>query len=430
MSAAAAPGPDAPKRKLRILALTIYYPPEPGANARIVYELATQWKRMGHDVTVLTDVPHYPDDKVPPEYQNKQKREETIDGVRVIRCPLIIRDRGSTLGRLANNISFALSAAWRARKAGKADVVYVYSPPIFLGIGSFLISLFKRAPVVFNVQDIYPDVAIAHGFLTNPVLIKGFHLFEKWCYAVSKRISVISEGFRGNLLAKGVPERKMDLIPNCVDASQFVVGERQNEFRREIGAESQFLVVYGGNLGYTQGLETLLDAAKILEPSRPDIRILVVGDGVEGESLRAYATKLGLKNLEFTGSVPRSKMPLITAAADALLVIVRAHKTKIWIQSKTYEIMAAGRPVIASLDEDGDNARLVREADAGVIAEPGNAEALAAAITRLADDPALAERLGRNGRRHIEEKYTLERVASLYIDCFERALGGGAPSTF
>mgnify|MGYP002625796539 FL=1 len=157
--------PSRADRPLRILALTIYYPPEPGANARIVAELATEWKRMGHEVTVLTDVPHYPDDKVPPEYQKGQKREEVIDGVRVIRCPLIIRDRGSTLGRLANNISFALSAAWRSRKAGKADIIYVYSPPIFLGIGSFLISLLKRAPELFNVQDIYPDVAIEHGFL-------------------------------------------------------------------------------------------------------------------------------------------------------------------------------------------------------------------------------------------------------------------------
>lgn len=422
--------PSRSNRPLRILALTIYYPPEPGANARIVYELATQWTRMGHDVTVLTDVPHYPDDKVPPEYQNGKKREEVIDGVRVIRCPLIIRDRGSTLGRLANNISFALSAAWRSRKAGKADIVYVYSPPIFLGIGSWLISLLKRAPVLFNVQDIYPDVAIAHGFLTNPTLIRAFHFFEKWVYNRSRRISVISEGFRRNLLDKGVADAKMDVIPNCVDASQFVVGEKQNEFRREIGAEKQFLVVYGGNLGYTQGLETLIDAAKILEPTRPDVRIMVVGDGVEGEKLRAYAKELGVKNLEFTGSVPRTKMPEITNAADACLVCVRAHKTKIWIQSKTYEIMASGRPVLASLDPDGDNARLILEADAGVIAEPGDAQALADAIVKLADDPALCERLGRNGRRHIEELYTLERVATLYIASMRRALEGRAARPF
>ncbi len=417
-------------KPLRILALTIYYPPEPGANARIVYELATEWKKMGHEVTVLTDVPHYPDDKVPPEYQGGKNREETIDGVRVIRCPLIIRDRGSTLGRLANNISFALSAAWRSRKAGKADIVYVYSPPIFLGIGSWLISLLKRAPVLFNVQDIYPDVAIAHGFLTNPTLIKAFHFFEKWVYNRSRRISVISEGFRGNLLAKGVPDEKMDIVPNCVDASQFVVGERQNAFRREIGAQNQFLVVYGGNLGYTQGLETLIDAAKILEPTRPDVRIIVVGDGVEGEKLRAYAKQQGVRNLEFLGSVPRTKMPEITGAADACLVCVRAHKTKIWIQSKTYEIMAAGRPVLASLDPDGDNARLILEADAGVIAEPGDPQSLADAIVKLADDPALCERLGRNGRRHIEEFYTLQRVATLYIASMRRALEGRAARPF
>jgi colanic acid biosynthesis glycosyl transferase WcaI len=408
---------------MRILVLSIYYPPEPGANARIVSELAREWSRLGHEVTVLTDIPHYPDDKVPPEYQDGQRREETIDGVRVIRCPLVIRDRASTMGRLLNNISFAFSAFLRSRRAGKPDVIYVYSPPIFLILGAWLMRVFKRAPVVFNVQDIYPDVAIAHGFLTNPLLVRGFKWFERWTYRRATRVTVISEGFRRNLLAKGVPDRKIDIIPNCVDADQFTPGPRDNDFRRQHAANGEFMVLYGGNLGHAQGLETVIEAARLLEGKRDDIKFVIVGDGVEGEKLRALHKKYGLKNLQFVGPVPRDIMPSIVDAADTCLVILRAQKSKIWIQSKTYEIMAAGKPIIASIDSDGDNWRLVEESEGGLHATPGDPAALARAAEQLADDRALCDRLGASGRRHIEEKYRLERIARLYTEAMERATG-------
>jgi colanic acid biosynthesis glycosyl transferase WcaI len=408
---------------MRILVLSIYYPPEPGANARIVSELAREWSRLGHEVTVLTDIPHYPDDKVPPEYQDGQRREETIDGVRVIRCPLVIRDRASTMGRLLNNISFAFSAFLRSRRAGKADVIYVYSPPIFLILGAWLMRVFKRAPVVFNVQDIYPDVAIAHGFLTNPLLVRGFKWFERWTYKRATRVTVISEGFRRNLLAKGVPDRKIDIIPNCVDADQFTPGPRDNDFRRTHAPNGEFMVLYGGNLGHAQGLETVIEAARLLEGKRDDIKFVVVGDGVEGEKLRALHKKYGLKNLHFVGPVPRETMPSIVDAADACLVILRAQKSRIWIQSKTYEIMAAGKPIIASIDSDGDNWRLVAESEGGLHATPGDPAALARAAEQLADDRELCKELGVRGRKHIEEWYRLERIARLYIEAMERATG-------
>lgn len=415
-------------RRLHILALSIYYPPEPGANARIVSEIASEWRRMGHDVTVLTDIPHYPDDVVPDEYKGGAKREETIDGVRVIRCPLIIRDRASTVGRLLNNISFALSAVWRARRAGRADVIYVYSPPIFLGIGSWLIKLFKRCPVVFNVQDIYPDVAIAHGFLTNPVLIRAFKLFEKWVYNRSTRVTVISEGFRGNLLDKGVADDKIDVIPNCVDADQFRPGPRNNDFRRELDVGDKFVVLYGGNLGHAQGLETVIEAAKLLETKRADVEFVIVGDGVEGEKLRKLHQKVGAKNLRFTGPVPRARMPEIVNAADACLVILRARKSTIWIQSKTYEIMSAGRPIIASIDEEGDNWRLIDEAGGGIHATPGDPQALADAVEKLADDEQLRRSLAESGRAHIEQNYTLPRIAGLYVRSMRRAVDDRRPA--
>ena len=289
-------------------------------------------------------------------------------------------------------------------------MIYVYSPPIFLILGAWLMKMFKRAPVVFNVQDIYPDVAIAHGFLTNPLLVRSFKWFERWTYRRATRVTVISEGFRRNLLAKGVPDRKSDVIPNCVDADQFTPGPRDNEFRREHAPNGEFLVLYGGNLGHAQGLETVIEAARLLEGERSDIRFVIVGDGVEGDKLRALHRQYGLKNLRFVGPVPREMMPQIVDAADACLVILRAQKSKIWIQSKTYEIMAAGRPIIASIDGDGDNWRLVDESGGGVHATPGDPVALARAASSLADDRAMCEELGARGRRHIEERYRLERT--------------------
>lgn len=409
---------------MRILLVSIYYPPEPGANARIVSELAAAWRDAGHQVTVLTDVPHYPDDVVPEAYRRGARRDEQRDGVRVLRCPLWISNRASTVGRLLNNLSFSFSLAWRARLAGPADVIYVYSPPIFLGIGAWLTRLMKRAPIVLNVQDIYPDVVIAHGFLKNRWLIRGFQWFERWVYRRAERIVVISQGFRDNLLAKGAPADRLDVIPNCVDPHQFQPAEKQNAWRAEQGyGPDQFVVLYGGNLGHMQDLSTVVEAARLLERERPKIVFALVGDGVERARLEALIARHRLGNIRLTGACPREAMPGVVAGADACLVMLQSQIAKIWIQSKTYEIMAAGRPIIASIDDDGDNWRLIAEAGAGVHAEPQNPRALATAICRLADDAELCRQLGESGRRHIEQHYTLQRVANQFLDSMRAAIG-------
>jgi colanic acid biosynthesis glycosyl transferase WcaI len=403
------------KRKLamRVLLLSIYFPPEIGANSRIVDGLSKELCRLGDEVTVVTDLPHYPAGRVRPGYQGKLHARERHGDRFVIRNWLVVGSRESRWLRIANNLSFALSGIVGGLSAGRQDVIYVYSPPLFLGLTAFLLGRLKRIPYVFNVQDIYPEIAVQYGVIRNKTLIRLLEGFESWVYRKAAHVTVISEGSERSLVAKGVPAEKITVVPNWVESDLFELRPKDNPFSREYGLDSRFVIMYAGNIGYSQGLETVVEAARLLH-NEPGIRFMVVGDGVKRQSLVNLVESFGLDNIAFAPYQPRERMPDVLASADACMVILTPDKSKTTIQSKTYEIMAMQRPIIASVDLDGDNWKLIAEAGAGLWVRPGDPGALAEKVSFLYDKREVGVRLGQNGRRYVERHNTLEIVGELY----------------
>lgn len=249
---------------MRILFLSTYFRPDVASTGVIMTKLAEEFVARGHEVTVVTSVPHYNTSRPWPEYSRKLVYRERRDGMQIHRVRVYVaNDKSSIAKRLLAYGTFSFLAAFRAVTLPKHDVILVPSPPLSNGvIGDFLGRL-RGTPFVYNVQDIWPDVAVRAGVLENKKTIKRLQKMESYVYRRAARISVISEGFRRNLLAKGVPHNKISVIPNFIDTEFVTPVPKQNDFSRKRGLRDKFVVLFAGNMGFSQGLDAVLEAASV-----------------------------------------------------------------------------------------------------------------------------------------------------------------------
>jgi colanic acid biosynthesis glycosyl transferase WcaI len=399
---------------MRVLILSLYFAPDVAANAVIMTELAEELAALGHEVTVVTAFPHYEGNVIDEHYRGKLIEKEDRDAITIIRTYLYTsHNKESTLVRFLNYVSFNVLSTLAGLFSGPQDVVLVPSPPLTIGLSAFTISLFKGIPYVYNVQDIYPDVVIKLGILTNRRVIRFSRWLERFVYRQASRITVLSEGFKRNLLGKGVPEEKLTVIPNFVDTGFIRPLPRHNGFRDRFDLDGQFVALYAGNVGHSQDLENVLACAERFE-DQDDVTFVVVGNGSRRPYLEDLAGAMELSNVRFIPFQPREDVPKIYAAADVCLVPLKENIALDSVPSKAYTIMASGRPIVASVDRGSDAWNLVEQAECGVCVEPEDPQALAQAIRRLYDNPDLRERLGRNGREHVVAHYTPKAVARRY----------------
>lgn len=403
---------------MRILMLTTYYKPDAAANGILMTQLAEELSARGHQVTVVTTMPHYDANRIAPEYRRRlwvRKREGDIQVHRVYLYVPPKKDR--VLGRLLSYLSFNSLSSVAAALSGRPDVIFVPSPPLTNGVEGFLLSRLLRAPFIYNVQDIYPDVAIRLNMLRSRRAIRLFQAMERFVYRKAAAVSVISEGFRKNLLGKGVPESKLHVIPNFVDVEAITPLPRFNDFRRRQGLSEEFVALFAGNVGLSQGLETLLEAARLLEAQR-DLLFLIVGNGAAKPGLVEQAERMGLENVRFLPYQPHEEVPLMYAAADLGLVPLRRGIAEESVPSKVLTILAAGRPLVAAVDCHSDTWQLVQQAECGLCVEPECAEQMADAVLSLYRDRERGRQMGARGRAFIEQGYTRKQVASLYEALF------------
>ena len=413
---------------MRIFLLSNYYSPETVGAGVWVTQLARDLKSLGHSVTVVTSFPSYPAGRIFPEYASHRHLRETIDGIDVIRTYTY---GGGSHGVPAKVLGFAAFCASSAlgglAELPRADVVYAILPPLPLGVSGWLLARAARCPLVVNVQDIYPDVAIGAGLLRNARAIGALGRMEAWVYRRAARIVVISEGFRRNLLAKGVPAGKIGVVPNWADLDEIRPGARLNGFRRELGLDGEFLVLYAGSLSRNSHLDPVIDAAGLL--SAEGFAFVIAGEGVHKDHLERKARRLGLANVRFLPFQPVERYAEALAAADATLVTLAPAATCASAPSKIYKQMAAARPVIAVAEAESEAGRLVGESGCGVRVPPDNAPALAQALRTAAADPAGCARMGRDGRAYIERYCSRARS----VAAIERVLcdaAGQPPRTF
>jgi colanic acid biosynthesis glycosyl transferase WcaI len=399
---------------MRILLLTLYFAPDVAANAVIMTELAEELIRMGHQVTVVTAFPHYAGNVIDARYRGRLVQHEEYRGIQIMRTFLYTSPRKNRFGvRLLNYTSFNLLSTLASILSGPQDVILAPSPPLTIGLGAWIISRFKGVPFVYNVQDIYPDIAVGLGVLTNPTVIRLSRWMERLVYNKAIAVTVLSEGFRRNLLAKGVPTDKLHVIPNFVDVDFIRPLPKDNSFSRRHGLHDRFVVMYAGNIGLSQGLETLLGAARSLQ-DLDDLQVLIVGNGSAKQGLEIQAQAMGLTNVEFLPFQPREALPNMYATADVSLVLLKQGIGAESVPSKAYTILASGRPLIAAVDEQAETRRMIAEAQCGITVPPQEAQTLADAIRQLYHAPVIRAEMGQRGCAYVSAHYTPQAVAAQY----------------
>ncbi len=398
---------------MRILILTIYHDPEPIPKTG---ELARALQERGHVVTVVTAFPHYPGGDLYAGYRLALWRWDVREHVRILRT-FIYPYHGQRSGlRMLNYLSWMVSSIQAAWLAPPCDVMYVWHPPLTVGVSAWVISKLKRAPYVYDVQDLWPESAIASGLMRPGRLVDLLYVLADWVYRRAPAILVVSRAAATYLAGRGVDPDKMAVANHWVDTTAFA-RESMRDVRGELGWTDKFVVMFAGNLGTVQGLETVIDAASLLT-NRPDVLFVFVGDGSDRGRLERLADRDAPNNVHFAGRHPQSDMPAFMRAADALLVHLRPSGIADHaIPTKILSYLAAGRPVLCATG--GAAADLVQTAQAGLTTAPGDARALADAVLQLHSlSTADREQLGRNGTRYLDAHFEKQRV----IDEYERTL--------
>ncbi len=405
---------------MRILFLTQWFDPEPTFKG---LAFARELVRRGHEVEVLTGFPNYPGGRVYPGYRIRSRQREVVDGIRITRVALYPSHDRSAVGRVANYLSFAISAATiGVCSVRRADVAYVYHPPATIAFPAMVLKLLRRVPFVLDIQDLWPDTLAATGMVGNRTVLGAVGWFCRLAYRSAARIAVLSPGFKARLIERGVPAEKIEVIYNWCNEAAISQAQPDAPILAEAGMKGRFNVIFAGTMGKAQALASVLQAAKLVAEREPRVQFVFVGGGVEVATLKGEAAALGLDNVRFLPVRPASEVGPLFAAADVLLVHLRDDPLfAITIPSKTQAYLASGRPILMAVR--GDAADLVRNADAGVYVEPENPDAIAAAICEMAGLPSgELTAVGERGRAFYQEHLTLASGA----DRFENLLRSAA----
>jgi colanic acid biosynthesis glycosyl transferase WcaI len=411
---------------MRILIYSYNYYPEPIGIAPLMTELAEGLVARGHEVRVVTGMPNYPQRQIYDDYKGKLYCTEERNGVVIQRSCIWIRPQPGLLTRMLLDGSFVASSLVQAFRGWRPDVILLTVPPLPVSVPAALLGFVYSCPVVLNLQDILPDAAIHVGLLTNKRAIQVFEALEKFAYRTASVISVITDGFTENLVAKGISKQKIRCIPNWVD-TKFIrpLDKQTNGFRQAYGLEDKFVVMYSGNIALTQGLETVIQSAAQL-CHLPDIMFVIVGEKKALAGLRQACEQYGATNVLMLPFQPREQLPEMLAAADVGLVVQKRNVISFNMPSKIQVLLASGRPIVASVPVHGTAARAVRQSGGGLVVEPEQPEGLAIAIADLYRNPAKANTLAQQGRAFAVQNYSFEKALSRYEELFYDVTSSGA----
>lgn len=411
-----------------ILMLTLVYGPDTVSTANMMTDIAHGLSDNGHNVTVLTSVPHYNPSKEVldnPSMRSSWRKPftESIEhGVRVLRV-FMPPKRHKIWARAFDYIIFqALTTILALFRVSRPDVVFVTSPPITLGVSGILIAWMKGGRFVYDVRELWPDVPVRMGLFRNPLLINFVYWLEDFVYKKSVAISTIARSFQNTLVDRGVPRKKLYFTPNFVDIGFITPSDSKNEFSSANGLDDMFVVLYAGNVGLTQGLEILLEVASEFTINKI-IQFVVVGDGAARSSLEDALTQSNLTNIRMLPFQPTRLVNSMYATADVCIVPLLRGFSYDTVPSKIYTAMAAGRPVLASAETDSETALLLNESSAGVCVEPESPEALIEAITSLYENPTHVSDMGNNGRKWIVNYYARSVVIDAYDNMVREVSG-------
>jgi colanic acid biosynthesis glycosyl transferase WcaI len=411
---------------MRLLIHGINYAPELVGIGRYTGELGAWLRSRGHAVTVLAAPPYYPEWRVPAAYRRPAWRREWLEGVEVLRAPLYTPARVTGKGRVLHELSFGASclAWWPGLWARPWDAVLAICPLLQSGLIPAFLAQHQNIPFIFHVQDLQLDAARELAIIQQPLLFAFLARLEAFLFGRAQAVTTISRAMAARITAKGVPPERVHLLPNWADLEDIRPGTRRNHLRRELGLDAEILVLYAGNMGEKQGLELIL-AAATLTRHNPGIRYVLAGEGAARPRLMERAQQLALDKVGFLPLQLRERFPLLLAAADIHLVVQKDQASDLVMPSKLGNILAAGRPFIATARPETELGRVTSESQAGVLVPPGDAGALAQAILNLARKPEARKKMGIKARKFAEAGWGRDKIMAQWENLLVKLVSRG-----
>lgn len=411
---------------MRILLIHQYYLGKNEAGGSRWNEMTRVWAALGHEVVVLAGMVHYSKGTKSLEYKGKYFFvENSADNIEVIRCHVSDTYNVNFLGRLWAYFSFVFSSIWGGlfKTKGKFDIIVVTSPPLFVGITAYVLSIFKRIPFLFEIRDLWPESAIDTGVLTNKIIVRFAYWFESFIYEKAKLINVLTPAFRDTLIhKKNVPESKICFIPNAADFSiseELLQNFDAKAYRIELDIDKNFVIIYVGAHGVANHLVQILDTAEKLRDT--NVLFLLIGDGMLKKDLIEDAKKRGVQNIRFIDSVPKKEVFKYILASDLGTSVLKKNDTfKTVYSNKTFDYMSCKKPILMAID--GVSRTLIEEAEAGTFVEPENPNDFAEKIRRYITNKELIGKQGESGYKYAKEHFDRDVLAKKYILIIEKCI--------
>lgn len=396
---------------LRLAVLCPHFAPDTAPTGEVMTRIVLELAARGHRIDVVTALPWYREHRVEPGWEGRLVRREPTDWGSITRVhPFPGSDRRRLLRRAAGFTGFSVLAGLTSLRGGRVDAVIAMSPPLTMGATGWCTHLVRRGPLVFNIQDVFPDAAIETGAITNRQVIRVAAWLERWSYRRAAAVTVLSDDLRDNVAAKLPMSRRsrVRVIPNFVDTDLISPADRMTGLRRELGIGAEPVVLYAGNVGFSQSLEMVVETARAF----PDVTFLINGDGAARRALETRAA--GRPNVRFSGFQPRERLAEVLATGDIHVVPLRAGLGRVSVPSKTYSILAAGRPVLAAIDPGTEVPRMLAASGGGVAVAPDDPVQFAAALAAMVADPEGTAAMGAAGRRWVLGAASPAAVAAAY----------------
>lgn len=409
---------------MRILVISQYFPPETGGPPNRLFSIARELNRAGHDVHVVAEKPNHPEGIIREEYRGGLFHERAFEGIPVTYTWVYTHPEKDFVKRLLFYVSFMVMAVWgTVRTQGDFDVVLASSPPLFVGLSGWIAARMKNAEFVFDVRDLWPDLAVAMNELDGHLKVWLAKRLEHFIYHRTDAITAVTNGFCQAIQSVTGPDTPVRRVMNGTEPNIFQRDEAGQRLREKSGFDDRFVVTYAGNIGICQGLDHVLEAADCIEEERSEVLFRFVGSGPVKEELQREAERRSLDNVEFHPRVSLKEAAAHMAAADALLVPLADHKIyRSFIPSKFFDSMAAGRPVLLSVD--GEARGIMEDAETGRYYPAEDGELLAKQVQWLLNHPETAEQMGENGREYAKANCTRKVQAERMAGFLEEVVSG------
>jgi colanic acid biosynthesis glycosyl transferase WcaI len=399
--------------RLRIAVLCPHFAPDTAPTGEVMTRIVTELAALGHELHVVTALPWYRSHAIEAEWGGRLVRREKTPWGSITRVhPFPGNDKRNLVRRATGFVGFSALAGLMSLRGRKVDAVIAMSPPLTMGLTGWLTHLVRRGPLIFNIQDVFPDAAVETGAITNAKIISVARWLERLSYHRAAAVTVLSDDLRDNVAAKVKPSHRdrVRVIPNFVDTEAIRPLDRMTPLRHELGIGDETVVLYAGNVGFSQSLEMVVDTARAM----PALTFLINGDGAARGALEARAA--GLANVRFSGYQPKARLAEVLATGDIHLVPLKAGLGRVSVPSKIYSILAAGRPALAAIDPATEVPKILAAAGGGVCVPPDDGAAFAEALEKLAADSPRRAAMAAAGRRWVEQATSPAAIARAHAD--------------